>query len=73
MLLRRYGIVFRELLSREPILRNGANCSSPSAGSKIVEKFRGGRFVSGFLGEQFALSMAVESLRAARISSRPAS
>ena len=27
---------------------------------------RGGRFVSGFLGEQFALSMAVESLRAMR-------
>ena len=27
---------------------------------------RGGRFVSGFLGEQFALPVAVESLRAAR-------
>jgi ATP-dependent helicase Lhr and Lhr-like helicase len=27
---------------------------------------RGGRFVDGFVGEQFALPMAVESLRAAR-------
>lgn len=27
---------------------------------------RGGRFVSGFLGEQFALPVAVESLRASR-------
>ncbi|HET8667955.1 MAG TPA: hypothetical protein VFM10_08240, partial [Terriglobales bacterium] len=27
---------------------------------------RGGRFVSGFLGEQFALPVAVESVRAAR-------
>jgi ATP-dependent Lhr-like helicase len=29
-------------------------------------EIRGGRFVSGFLGEQFALPMAVESLRATR-------
>jgi ATP-dependent Lhr-like helicase len=27
---------------------------------------RGGRFVSGFMGEQFALPMAVDSLRAMR-------
>jgi ATP-dependent Lhr-like helicase len=29
-------------------------------------EIRGGRFVSGFLGEQFALPLAVESLRATR-------
>jgi ATP-dependent Lhr-like helicase len=29
-------------------------------------EIRGGRFVSGFLGEQFALPVAVESLRARR-------
>ena len=29
-------------------------------------EIRGGRFVSGFLGEQFALPVAVESLRAQR-------
>src|ERR1700760_3863730 len=29
-------------------------------------EIRGGRFVSGFVGEQFALPVAVESLRAAR-------
>jgi ATP-dependent Lhr-like helicase len=29
-------------------------------------EIRGGRFVDGFLGEQFALPVAVESLRASR-------
>jgi ATP-dependent Lhr-like helicase len=29
-------------------------------------EIRGGRFVAGFLGEQFALPAALESLRAAR-------
>ena len=29
-------------------------------------EIRGGRFVSGFMGEQFALPIAVESLRAMR-------
>ena len=29
-------------------------------------EIRGGRFVSGFIGEQFALPVAVESIRAAR-------
>jgi ATP-dependent Lhr-like helicase len=29
-------------------------------------EIRGGRFVNGFLGEQFALPVAVESLRASR-------
>ncbi|MGO9646594.1 MAG: hypothetical protein ACLPOO_00940, partial [Terriglobales bacterium] len=29
-------------------------------------EIRGGRFVDGFIGEQFALPVAVESLRAAR-------
>src|SRR5579864_5317649 len=47
------------------ISRSGARCSWRFAGWKR-EEIRGGRFVDGFLGEQFALPIAVESLRANR-------
>jgi len=59
-------VVFRELLARET--------SAPSwrALLKIYRRLeargeiRGGRFVSGFIGEQYALPEAVEGLRAVR-------
>ena len=66
MLLRRYGIVFRELLTREPILPKWRELLITFRRLEDRGEVRGGRFVSGFLGEQFALSMAVESLRAMR-------
>ena len=66
MLLRRYGIVFRELLTREPILPKWRELLIAFRRLEDRGEIRGGRFVSGFLGEQFALSMAVESLRAMR-------
>jgi ATP-dependent helicase Lhr and Lhr-like helicase len=66
MLLRRYGIVFRELLTREPILPKWRELLITFRRLEDRGEVRGGRFVSGFLGEQFALSMAVESLRALR-------
>ena len=66
MLLRRYGIVFRELLSREPILPKWRELLITFRRLEDRGEIRGGRFISGFLGEQFALSMAVESLRAMR-------
>jgi ATP-dependent Lhr-like helicase len=66
MLLRRYGIVFRELLAREPILPKWRELLITFRRLEDRGEVRGGRFVSGFLGEQFALSMAVESLRAMR-------
>ena len=37
-----------------------------SAGLEDRGEIRGGRFVDGFLGEQFALPVAVESVRAMR-------
>jgi ATP-dependent helicase Lhr and Lhr-like helicase len=65
-LLRRYGLVFRELLAREnhtplwrtllPIYRR----------LEARGEIRGGRFVGGFIGEQFALPEAVDGLRAVR-------
>jgi ATP-dependent Lhr-like helicase len=66
MLLRRYGIVFREVLSRETILPKWRELLITLRRLEDRGEVRGGRFVSGFLGEQFALPVAVESLRAQR-------
>jgi ATP-dependent Lhr-like helicase len=66
MLLRRYGVVFRELLTRESILPRWREVLIALRRLEDRGKIRGGRFVSGFLGEQFALPIAVESLRACR-------
>ena len=66
MLLRRYGIVFRELLARETIVPKWREVLITMRRLEDRGEIRGGRFVSGFLGEQFALPLAVESLRATR-------
>jgi ATP-dependent Lhr-like helicase len=66
MLLRRYGIVFRELLARETILPKWREVLLTLRRLEDRGEIRGGRFVSGFIGEQFALPVAVESLRAKR-------
>jgi ATP-dependent Lhr-like helicase len=66
MLLHRYGIVFRELLTRETILPKWREVLITLRRLEDRGEIRGGRFVSGFLGEQFALPVAVESLRAKR-------
>ncbi len=66
MLLLRYGIVFRELLSRETILPKWREVLITLRRLEDRGEVRGGRFVSGFLGEQFALPLAVESLRGQR-------
>ncbi|HET9401249.1 MAG TPA: hypothetical protein VFO34_09880, partial [Candidatus Acidoferrales bacterium] len=66
MLLRRYGIVFREVIARESILPRWRELLITLRRLEDRGEIRGGRFVSGFLGEQFALPMAVESLRASR-------
>jgi ATP-dependent helicase Lhr and Lhr-like helicase len=66
MLLRRYGIVFREVLMRETIVPKWREILNTFKRLEDRGEARGGRFVSGFLGEQFALPVAVESLRAQR-------
>jgi len=66
ILLERYGVVFRELLARENF---EVKWRELLLGFRRLEdrgEVRGGRFVDGFLGEQFALPVAVESLRARR-------
>jgi ATP-dependent helicase Lhr and Lhr-like helicase len=69
-LLRRYGVVFKRLLARE---------ADPPAWREVLlvyrrlearGEIRGGRFVAGMSGEQFALPEAVAQLRAIRRSER---
>jgi ATP-dependent helicase Lhr and Lhr-like helicase len=66
MLLRRYGIVIRDLLVRESNLPPWRELLAAFRRLEDRGEIRGGRFVDGFLGEQFALPVAVESVRAMR-------
>ena len=66
MLLRRYGVVFRDLLAREANLPRWRELQIAFRRLENRGEVRGGRFVDGFFGEQFALPVAVESLRASR-------
>jgi ATP-dependent Lhr-like helicase len=66
MLLKRYGIVFRDLLTRETNLATWRELQMAFRRLEDRGEIRGGRFVDGFLGEQFALGVAVESVRAFR-------
>jgi len=65
-LLQRYGVVFRELLARETMALRWRELLLTFRRLEDRGEVRGGRFVSGFIGEQFALPVAVESLRATR-------
>jgi ATP-dependent Lhr-like helicase len=66
VLLQRYGVLFRELLTREYFPTRWREMLMTLRRLEDRGEVRGGRFVDGFLGEQFALPLAVESLRAAR-------
>ena len=65
-LLRRYGVVFRDLLAREALVLSWRDLLVVYRRLELKGEVRGGRFVSGFVGEQFALPEAVEALRALR-------
>ena len=62
-LLRRYGVVFPELLARERIAPRWRDLVRVYRRLEARGEIRGGRFVSGFVGEQFALPDAVTELR----------
>jgi ATP-dependent helicase Lhr and Lhr-like helicase len=66
MLLRRYGIVIRDVLAREANLPPWRELLMGFRRLEDRGEIRGGRFVDGFLGEQFALPVAVDSVRALR-------
>ena len=63
-LLQRYGVVFRDLLARESIVSSWRDLLICYRRLELTGELRGGRFVSGFTGEQFALPEALEALRA---------
>jgi ATP-dependent Lhr-like helicase len=66
-LLRRYGVVFWRLLEREAAwLPPWRDLLRVYRRLEARGEIRGGRFVAGFAGEQFALPDAVGALRAAR-------
>lgn len=65
-LLRRYGVVFRDLLQRESLVHSWRDLLVLYRRLELQGEVRGGRFVTGFTGEQFALPEAVEALRALR-------
>jgi len=65
-LLKRYGILFRALLARESRLPPWRDLALVCRRLEARGEIRGGRFVKGFGGEQFALPEAVGRLRAIR-------
>jgi ATP-dependent Lhr-like helicase len=67
-LLSRYGVVFRDLLVRESALPPWRDILQCLRRLEARGEIRGGRFVNGFVGEQFALPEAVTALRALRLS-----
>jgi ATP-dependent Lhr-like helicase len=66
LMLRRYGVVFRDLLAREVLMQSWRDLLVVYRRMELKGEVRGGRFVSGFVGEQFALPEAVEAVRAVK-------
>jgi ATP-dependent Lhr-like helicase len=64
--LRRYGIVLRALLQRETAAPPWRELVQVYRRLEARGEIRGGRFVTGVSGEQFALPGALEALRALR-------
>jgi ATP-dependent Lhr-like helicase len=65
-LLRRWGVVFRELCARERALPSWRAVLYALRRLEARGEIRGGRFVDGFVGEQFALPEAIDALRSVR-------
>jgi ATP-dependent Lhr-like helicase len=66
LLLVRWGVVLRELLARETRTPPWRELLAVLRRMEARGEVRGGRFVSGFVGEQYALPEAVDALRAMR-------
>jgi ATP-dependent Lhr-like helicase len=65
-LLLRWGVVFRDLVARETLAPAWRDLLVALRRMEARGEIRGGRFVSGFLGEQFARAEAVDLLRSIR-------
>jgi ATP-dependent Lhr-like helicase len=69
-LLARWGVVFRDLLVRETFTVPWREVLWALRRMEARGTIRGGRFVTGFSGEQYALPEAVEALRTVRKTER---
>src|SRR2546425_1168802 len=65
-LLLRWGVMFRDLLAREVLAPAWRDLLIILRRLEARGEIRGGRFVSGFLGEQFAKPEAIDLLRSIR-------
>jgi ATP-dependent helicase Lhr and Lhr-like helicase len=65
-LLRRWGVVFRDLAYRETLAPPWRDLLVELRRMEARGEIRGGRFADAFLGEQFALPEALDLLRAVR-------
>lgn len=63
ILLSRYGVVFRALAAREPLMPPWRELLRAFWRLEAQGEIRGGRFVTGLAGEQFALPDALRPLR----------
>jgi ATP-dependent Lhr-like helicase len=66
VLLRRYGVVFRKILDREALQVSWFDLGRAYRQMEARGEIRGGHFVSGVSGEQFALPEAIGHLRSLR-------
>jgi ATP-dependent Lhr-like helicase len=69
-LLRRWGVVFRDITARETLTLSWRDLLVAFRRMEARGEIRGGRFVAGFLGEQFALPEAIDVLRSIRRSEK---
>ena len=65
-LLARWGVVFRDLIVRETAVPGWRDLLVSLRRLEARGEIRGGRFVDGFLGEQFVLPEALDALRIIR-------
>ena len=65
-LLDRWGVLFRDMIARETLAPRWRDLLVALRRLEARGEIRGGRFVNGFVGEQFALPEAIDALRASR-------
>ncbi len=65
-LLARWGVVFRDVVAHETLAPRWRELLVALRRMEARGEIRGGRFVAGYVGEQFALPEALDALRAAR-------
>jgi ATP-dependent Lhr-like helicase len=65
-LLARWGVIVRDIVKRETLAPPWREILMALRRMEARGEIRGGRFVAGYVGEQFALPEAIDALRAAR-------